>query len=1086
MAGEGRAAVGDEGVKDNSDPAQTVTPVKKRRWGRTIVIAVVVLGVLAALLFLAPAPIARLVARNQLDALGIESEGIETLDIDLWHRSIALGPVRFRKGTGDFGGLKHFSIRVSLGDLVYQRLLVKDIRIEGLDVALTQDKEGAFAINGVPLPQETETVAKEAESEASTWVAGINSLDVRESRVSFVDADGGKLTADVERLMLAGFRPWEKDTSGVASLAARVNDIALDVQADARPFAEARQGRFEINLQDADLAKIERFTGPLKLARSAGKLTLSARGTATAEPSGGIVLAASGRADLAGLDMATADGRSAACGSAGVDFDLHGQANRAGDGRAAGTLSFSLGDGALASNDGTGLRLPAVNLGVPDLVLSWQADGSLKITATPEIAVDRLDLEGPARLASGPLSVKLPSTTLDLDAKGLTLATKPSVAVKELRIEEPLRASAASVTLDPGEVTLETASDRTSLDAAAGVRVEQFSLDGPAAVTSALISLDLPRLALQTEGDTLTLHATGKLDVAPATALLGDPAGGEGMRADAGALGLAFRDLDLRQTPAETTMSGTLRLDGTALQAVLPYGNAQASFKGESVTINAEPATLAQTAARTALSLRGTAEIGGISADLPAIAGAPAIAASIATVQAAPVDIAASIEQAGTSRFEAHFDTAEVELAASIGNGDLARARLAGVTLTGARVEADGALAADALIVRKPEIDLNERLFSAFAQQPSAAPARSDQGAEPGLRIALGRIAVEDGGTLTFQDGSVRPPLRLKTEVKVLEATDVDTGDPSRQTDIRLDSVVNEFSKVQLLGWIQPFASVPSFDLNGRIGNLELPAFSPYAAQAVGLNLEKGRLSAKLDARAQAGAITGRADLDVDNLGFSALSKEDAARLSAKMGVPIETVVGLLEDSGGRIELGIPVSGDLRSPQFDLSQAIAKAVSGAITAAVTAPFQLLFQPVALVARVATGGGGVAFKPVVFVPGEADLDVNAIVFVDAVAKMLKERPALRLQTCGRATSADLEATLGQTAAAKPGPGQPAPSDRKAAIEAARPALQALAVERGRAVRRRLVDNDGIKSERIGECRATFDAGDQSPPRAEFSF
>jgi outer membrane protein OmpA-like peptidoglycan-associated protein len=194
------------------------------------------------------------------------------------------------------------------------------------------------------------------------------------------------------------------------------------------------------------------------------------------------------------------------------------------------------------------------------------------------------------------------------------------------------------------------------------------------------------------------------------------------------------------------------------------------------------------------------------------------------------------------------------------------------------------------------------------------------------------------------------------------------------------------------------------------------------------------------------------------------------------MGVPIETVVGLLQDSKGRIELGIPISGDLRSPEFDLSQTIGRAVSGAITAAVTAPFQLLYQPVALVAG-AIGGSGVALKPVVFAPGEAKLDATGAAFANALAKMLQERPRLTLQVCGRATAADLEAALAAAANA---------ADRKAATDKARPALQALATDRGRAVRQYLADKGGIRADRIGECRASFNPGDQGPPRAEFSF
>ncbi len=1110
-----RTPAPDELAPDEPAPGEpaAATPARPCRRGRALVIVLVLLAGLAALILAAPGPVARLVAADQLATLGIAAEGVETLEISPWHRRIALGPVRFRQGDGAYGRLEHVSVHVSLQQLIHRRLLIKDVRIQGLDVAIVQGQDGTLFLNGIPLPAghdapdqaapdqaapdqaapDQAAPDQQAESDASSWAAGLNSLDVRDSRLAWTAAGGGTLAAVIERLTLAGFRPWEQDSPGVVALTARLNDIGLDVHGEARPFAEARHGRFEINLADAslaraDLARIEGFTGPLGLARSAGRIALAVRGTVTASPEGGIALDAAGRADLKGLDLATADGLAAAAAALGLDFELRGTFG--GDGRAAasGSARLDLTAGDLAAGDGTTLQLPSARITVADLALAAAADGGLRITGTPELAVDRPAINGPARLACDGIGAKLAATNLDLGTEALTLSAKPSLRLDGLRMEEPLRLAAAAVNLDLGELALDAAGGTTSLDIAGAARIERFALAGATELSGERITLDLPTLALHARADGLDVQATGKLDIAPAALVLKGGGDAHDLRADAAALGLAFRDLSVRQTAAETAIGAVLRLDAGTLKAALPYDGAEAALGFETVTIALEPLTVTETALRTALAMRGTAEIGGIGAEMPAVAGAPAISAAIATVQLALAGL--DVTLAGDApRIEARFETTHEELTAAIGGGELARARLATLSLTGGRLAVDGALAADALVLRKPDVELNDRLFAAFASAPAGRPAPpAAQGAPstaPSPRLALGRVAVADGGTLVFLDGSVRPPLRLKTEIKVLEAQGLDTGDPARQTDLKLDSVVNDFSKVQLLGWVQPFAKVPNFDLNGRIGDLELPAFSPYAAQTVGLNLEKGRLSARLDARASGGALAGRADFDVDNLGFSALSKDDAERLSAKMGVPIETVVGLLQDSRGRIELGIPVSGDLRSPEFDLSQAIGRAVSGAITAAVTAPFQLLYQPVALVAGAAGAGSRVALKPVLFAPGETRLDTTAAAFIDGVAKMLKERPRIGLQTCGRATSADLDAGLARPPASGAAP-PPAAADRKAAVEAMRPALQTLAVERGRAVRRQLVEQGGIRADRIGECRSAFDAADRGPPRAEFSF
>jgi hypothetical protein len=57
--------------------------------------------------------------------------------------------------------------------------------------------------------------------------------------------------------------------------------------------------------------------------------------------------------------------------------------------------------------------------------------------------------------------------------------------------------------------------------------------------------------------------------------------------------------------------------------------------------------------------------------------------------------------------------------------------------------------------------------------------------------------------------------------------------------------------------------------------------------------------------------------------------------------------------------------------------------------------------------------------------------------------------------------------------------------RAEAGAARPELEALAVERGAAVRRYLLEQGAVPADRVGECRSIFDATDQGPPRAELT-
>jgi hypothetical protein len=327
----------------------------------------------------------------------------------------------------------------------------------------------------------------------------------------------------------------------------------------------------------------------------------------------------------------------------------------------------------------------------------------------------------------------------------------------------------------------------------------------------------------------------------------------------------------------------------------------------------------------------------------------------------------------------------------------------------------------------------------------------------------------------------------MSADIKALEIGSLNMEDPSQRTDLRLSAVINGFSSVDASGWAMPFAASPGFDVLAEIRDLELPPLSPYAAQAVGVNIDGGRLNLKMDGKAEQARLDGAVQIDLRGLAFGALSKEDEERLSAKVGVPINTVVSLLQDSEGKINLRIPISGNLAAPDFDLSDAIGQAATGAVTSAVTAPFKLIFEPVNMIAG--GGGSGLSLKPIPFAAGEAALSPEARVFIDSLAKLLQQRPKLSLRVCGKSTEVDVAALRARGALPQP-PSQPAgtrpPAREPQVDEQTRAELTRLAEERTRAVRQHLAERGRIQASRIGECRAAFEPKGTGGPRVDATF
>jgi len=328
-----------------------------------------------------------------------------------------------------------------------------------------------------------------------------------------------------------------------------------------------------------------------------------------------------------------------------------------------------------------------------------------------------------------------------------------------------------------------------------------------------------------------------------------------------------------------------------------------------------------------------------------------------------------------------------------------------------------------------------------------------------------------------YTDTAVDPPLEAEAALQV-EVTGLNTGDPNQRTDVAVEATINEKAELGVSGWATA-ADPPDFDIDVELQQLELPPLSPYAANAVGLEIESGVFDTTTVAVASGGALEGNIDLVIEDLVLIPTSEEAAERASAAIGAPVSAVVGLLEDEGGRISLGLPIAGTVEEPEVDPTEAISTAVAAALTSA--------FPPTAIAGILMSESGGVEFRPITFEVGSAELDDEARETIDGFVALLNDKPRLEILPCGRATPADAgepmreaRASAEETSTSTP----PAASSAEPS-EAASDAMQELAKARALAVETYLIEEQGLAPERVRECRPRYDPGDSGPPRVDLT-
>lgn len=241
-------------------------------------------------------------------------------------------------------------------------------------------------------------------------------------------------------------------------------------------------------------------------------------------------------------------------------------------------------------------------------------------------------------------------------------------------------------------------------------------------------------------------------------------------------------------------------------------------------------------------------------------------------------------------------------------------------------IENDRSLNAQRLLVQQPA----DAAPAAPAAKPAAAPATA---AEP-FPVRVRRVRVENA-KLAFTDLSLRPQF----SAKIYELGGVITGLSSRRdasSQIELDGRVDDFGLARIRGKLNPFVPADNTDVNVVFKNVDMVSASPYSMKFAGYKIAEGKISLDLEYKVRQGQLEGNNHIVLDKLTLGErIDSPDALKL------PLELALAILKDSDGRIDLGVPVSGNMNDPQFSYGSVVWKAIGNIMTKIVTSPFRAL-------------------------------------------------------------------------------------------------------------------------------------------------
>jgi hypothetical protein len=340
---------------------------------------------------------------------------------------------------------------------------------------------------------------------------------------------------------------------------------------------------------------------------------------------------------------------------------------------------------------------------------------------------------------------------------------------------------------------------------------------------------------------------------------------------------------------------------------------------------------------------------------------------------------------------------------------------------------------------------------------------------------------------MILDDKTVKPPFNMRLTFTEAVMKNIDNGKIDQDSPLTIKARISKHSHISVKGTMQPFAARPTLDLVNHVDGISLPQLTPYTVAALGYALKSGHLDADSTLKINKGVIDSRNNLVIRGLEISPVDNESREKLDGSLSVSLDTALGMLRDKNDTIKLDLPVSGDIDSPDFEISDIINTAVSKAVMQGSMTYLKFALQPYGALITVAELAGEAATKvrlqPVNFEAGQAVPAGESDSYLEKVAGILEERPEINIKICGLAVAAD-RAALGGGSAVKDAKAKTDGSD-KDVVAATDQQLLGLASKRAGFVKDRLVIKYGVTASRLVACTPEIDDSedDDSVPRVD---
>jgi hypothetical protein len=274
---------------------------------------------------------------------------------------------------------------------------------------------------------------------------------------------------------------------------------------------------------------------------------------------------------------------------------------------------------------------------------------------------------------------------------------------------------------------------------------------------------------------------------------------------------------------------------------------------------------------------------------------------------------------------------------------------------------------------------------TAPAQQPKAAEGGAVLPKDVPL-VIVDSIAMTRG-TVNFLDKTLEPNFSTSIHDMDLRITGVSTK-PDCRVKVVYAAKLDEKGSISTEALVEPYTQPLRMEVTFSLDNYALQVTTPYVGKYTGHAVGDGKMDVKMTYLIADNKLTAKHKLLIQHFDFGQkVESKDALNL------PFGLAIALLEDPNGRINISLPVWGDMSDPKFKYSHLVFGVVKNFFLKLVTSPFMFMAQ------MLGADSGTEELGLTRFTPGKSDISEEEQAKLKILVKGLIERPKLRIEVNG---------------------------------------------------------------------------------------